>query len=63
MRVDLSALGAKAFERLAAAIEGGGGEPRIDHITPELMVRQSCGQVWERESAVQNTNGPGRYPE
>lgn len=63
MRIDLAALGAKAFEQLAAAIEAPGGAPRIEQILPELMVRDSCGHRSGRDTTNQNMTKPGRYPE
>jgi LacI family transcriptional regulator len=63
MRVDLAALGAKAFDRLAADLEAPGGERQVDHILPELVVRSSCGQGVGRDQTSKSTTGPGRYPE
>jgi LacI family transcriptional regulator len=63
MRVDLVALGAKAFERLSAELEQHGRDSKVDQVLPELVVRSSCGQGLGREQEKKCTTGPGRYPE
>jgi LacI family transcriptional regulator len=63
MRVDLTALGAKALERLTSEIESPNAEPQVDQILPEVVIRNSCGFAPKGNTLIQNTNGPGRYPE
>lgn len=51
MRTDVARLGGRALERLAGVIERpGSGDGAVEVVTPELVVRESCGRGGRREA-------------
>lgn len=64
MRIDVAALGRKALERLTATIAAPAADLPNERITPELIVRESCGHARSHATAATTTkSSPGRYVE